>query len=133
CDELARLSSKYPQVKFFHVRAGDFGVPEDRLPVFFVNLPGFGVAFERYKFADSDLESFVERRVKAAEKQMNALTRLRAVRDKVKSVSQPFDDRLKVLLSDCDRPSKHYLMKCCRKGKADEAKGGFFGRSGLLA
>ncbi|MBK7839866.1 MAG: hypothetical protein IPJ49_19765 [Candidatus Obscuribacter sp.] len=57
CDELAKLSSKYPQVKFFHVRAGDFGVPEDRLPVFFVNLPGFGVAFERYKFADSDLES----------------------------------------------------------------------------
>lgn len=126
CDELARLSSRYPQVKFFHVRAGDFGVPEDRLPVFIVDLPGFGVVFERHKFTDSNLESFVERRVQAAEKQMNALTRLRAVREKVKSVSQPFDDRLEVLLADYNRLSKHYSDRsAAAMVKADEARAAF--------
>lgn len=126
CDELARLSSRYPQVKFFHVRAGDFGVPEDRLPVFIVDLPGFGVVFERHKFMDSNLESFVERRVQAAEKQMNALTRLRAVREKVKSVSQPFDDRLEVLLADYNRLSKHYSDRsAAAMVKADEARAAF--------
>lgn len=126
CDELARLSSRYPQVKFFHVSAGDFGVPEDRLPVFIVDLPGFGVVFERHKFMDSNLESFVERRVQAAEKQMNALTRLRAVREKVKSVSQPFDDRLEVLLADYNRLSKHYSDRsAAAMVKADEARAAF--------
>lgn len=126
CDELARLSSRYPQVKFFHVRAGDFGVPEDRLPVFIVDLPGFGVVFERHKFTDSNLESFVKRRVQAAEKQMNALTRLRAVREKVKSVSQPFDDRLEVLLADYNRLSKHYSDRsAAAMVKADEARAAF--------
>ncbi len=126
CDELAKLSSKYPQVKFFQVRAGDFDIPEDRLPVFMVNLPGFGVAFERYKFTDNDLPSFVERRVEAAEKQMLALEEVKVVREKIKSVSQPFDDRLKVLLADYDRLSKLYSARSAAElAKAEEAKAAF--------
>lgn len=126
CDELAKLSSKYPQVQFFQVRAGDFDIPEDRLPVFMVNLPGFGVAFERYKFTDDDLQSFVERRVKAVEKQMLALEEVKVVREKIKSVSLPFDDRLKVLLADYDRLSKLYSARSAAEfAKAEEAKAAF--------
>ncbi len=111
CPNLAKLAADYPEVKFYHGNASEFGAAAEILPVFFVNVPSAGVTFEMYRFASDDLRSFIAQRVKFALRQTAVGLKVRAVQDQIKKTSQSFDDELKTLSDEYETLWKPYAER----------------------
>jgi hypothetical protein len=110
CTDLAKLAQKYPQMKFFQGKASDFysdDVLARIVPSVLVYVPGVGATFEQEKFSPADLEKFVAERVSIATRQASASNKVSAIREKIKTESQAFNedlDKLRAEFTDLWKP-----------------------------
>jgi hypothetical protein len=133
CPALAKLAAEYRDVKFYHGSGSAFELPTEILPVFFVNVPVAGVTIQVKRFAPADLEKFVARRVQFAVQQTAVALNVRAIREKIKTTSQPFDEELKQLLRDQEMIWKPYAERIAiERAKADQAAAAYFEQADAL-
>lgn len=134
CADLARLAAKYPQMKFLQGKGADFQAPDAALPVVIINVPGVGPTFQQEKFATTDLEKFVAEHVDFASRQTAAANKVTAIRESIRTTSQPFDEDLKKLREEFKDLWKPYGDRIeAERAKAEKAAAPFEAQSMALA